>query len=75
MLEAGRQTRDLAEKHRRPCQGAGSAARLGLTRQQRKQNLVPMPQPRTARPAATEEAPERSPHEIVAEFREQRGQF
>ena len=69
MSEAGKQIREKF--------GTKAPAREDApnNRQQRKQNLVPMPQPRVARPApapATQE--DNSPQAMMAEIRKSRGQ-
>jgi hypothetical protein len=74
MLEAGKQTREWLQSLGAPVKGAAPAQ--PSNRQQRKQNLVPMPQPRTARPAPTEgETREQTPAEAMAEIRKSRGQY
>lgn len=77
MLEAGKQTREWLKSLSAPVKAPGAAPKgeQPNNRQQRKQNLVPMPQSHTARPAATEEAPrEQSPQDVMAEIRKSRGQ-
>lgn len=76
MLEAGRQTREWLKGLGAPVKvPAGTPPGQPSNRQQRKDNLVPMPQPRTARPAATEETPkDQSPQDVLAEIRKARGQ-
>jgi hypothetical protein len=71
MNEAGKQTRAWLETL-----GArtGAAPKPTTSNQARKQNLVPMPQARTVRPAAPSDAEkEQSPADIVAEIRRSRG--
>jgi hypothetical protein len=73
MLEAGKQTREWLQSLGAPVKTVPGGQ--PNNRQQRKQNLVPMPQARTARPATTEEAPrEQTPAEQMAEIRKSRGQ-
>lgn len=72
MLEAGKQTREWIQvlSGKKPTIGEQPS-----NRQQRKQNLVPMPQARSARPAATDDAPqEQTPANALAEIRKSRGQ-
>ena len=73
MNEAGKQTRDWLKSIGVAPKTA--APKSESTNQQRKQNLVPMPQARTVRPAVakTEEADD-SPQNIMAELRKSRGQ-
>jgi hypothetical protein len=74
MLEAGKQTREWMKNLGVPVKGAAPADAPN-NRQQRKQNLVPMPQPRSARPAPTEtEEGEQTPLSALAEIRKSRGQ-
>lgn len=74
MLEAGRQTREWLKGMGAPVRGAPPAGEQPNNRQQRKQTLVPMPRPSSARvPAATEE-PSQSTADVVAEMRKARGQ-
>jgi len=74
MLEAGKQTREWLKSMGAPVK-AGPGGDQPSNRQQRKQNLVPMPQARSARPAATDEAPrDQTPQDAMAEIRKSRGQ-
>jgi hypothetical protein len=74
MLEAGKQTREWMKNLGVPVKGA-TPADAPNNRQQRKQNLVPMPQPRSVRPAPTEaEEGEQTPLNALAEIRKSRGQ-
>ena len=72
MLEAGKQTREWMARL-----GVKPAATSQPTnnRQQRKENLVPMPQARSVRPApAKAEETDNSPQSVLAELRKSRGQ-
>jgi hypothetical protein len=74
MDEAGKQTRAWLTSIGAPVK---TVTRENATRgnQQRKQNLVPMPQPRSAAPAPqSEEADDNSPAATLAAIRKQRGQ-
>ena len=74
MAEAGKQTREWMKSLGVPAKGAAPADAPN-NRQQRKQTLVPMPQPRSARPAATDEVTtEQTPQDAMAEIRKSRGQ-
>jgi hypothetical protein len=74
MLEAGKQTREWMKGLGIPAKGAAPADAPN-NRQQRKQTLVPMPQPRSARPGPTDEAQtEQTPQDAMAEIRKSRGQ-
>jgi hypothetical protein len=74
MLEAGKQTREWLKSMGAPVK-AGPGGDQPSNRQQRKQNLVPMPQARSARPAATDEDPrDQTPQDAMAEIRKSRGQ-
>jgi hypothetical protein len=73
MLEAGKQTREWLKSIGAPVRAA--SGEQPSNRQQRKQNLVPMPQARTARPAPAEgEIRDQTPAEAMAEIRKSRGQ-
>ena len=69
MDEAGKQTRAWLKSIGAPVK---ETAKAPSSNQQRKQNLVPMPQARTARPATAAPEREQTPAEIVAEIRKQR---
>jgi hypothetical protein len=73
MLEAGAQTREWLKKLGAPVRGQPAGAQPN-NRQQRKQTLVPMPQPRSVRPVAAAEEPGQTPQEAMAEIRKSRGQ-
>jgi hypothetical protein len=73
MFEAGKQTREWMKNLGVPVKGTAPADAPN-NRQQRKQNLVPMPQARSARPAPTEEEADQSPQAALAEIRKLRGQ-
>jgi hypothetical protein len=77
MLEAGRQTREWVAALGGTPGAARPAGSQPSNRQQRKQGLVPMPRPSTARaPAPTsEEGRTQLPSEFIAEIRKSRGQF
>lgn len=69
MDEAGRQTRAWLKSIGAPVR---EQPKVPSSNQQRKQNLVPMPQARSVRPAAPTPEREQTPAEIVAEIRKQR---
>jgi hypothetical protein len=73
MNEAGKQTRDwLVSIGAKP---KTTAPKSESTNQQRKQNLVPMPQARTVRPVTPKaDEEDNSPQSIMAELRKSRGQ-
>ena len=73
MNEAGKQTRDwLVSIGAKP---KAAAPKSESTNQQRKQNLVPMPQARTVRPVTPKaDEEDNSPQSIMAELRKSRGQ-
>lgn len=74
MLEAGKQTRDwVTSIGGKPA--PKTVVKLSQERQQLKQNLKPMPQARSARPAAAQDAnAAESPQDVMAEMRKARGQ-
>jgi hypothetical protein len=73
MNEAGKQTREWLKSIGAKVSSAPSANLQ--SNQQRKQNLVPMPQARTVRPApAATETEDNSPAAVMAEIRKTRGQ-
>jgi hypothetical protein len=78
MLEAGKQTREWLKSIGAPVKDAAAPnAQSGATsnRQQRKENLRPMPATRTARPAPTDTQEDSfSPADAIAEIRRSRGQ-
>ena len=77
MKEAGRQTREwmkaMGFTPSAPKNGTPPASTDPI-RQQRKDNLVPVPQPRSARPAVAEAEEDNSPTGTLAEIRKSRGQ-
>lgn len=74
MLEAGEQTRAWVKSMGGKVP-APTVVRLSPERQQVKNNLKPMPQARTARPAAAQDAnADQSPQDVMAEMRKSRGQ-
>jgi hypothetical protein len=78
MLEAGKQTREWLKSIGAPVKETVDPKIPGgapSNRQQRKESLRPMPTPRTARPAATEENDRpATAADVVAEMRKSRGQ-
>lgn len=75
MMEAGAQTRAWLKSIGAPVRTQPNVAGQPNNRQQRKENLRPMPTTRTARPAATTEQSDRqSPQDAMAEIRKSRGQ-
>lgn len=75
MLEAGKQTRDWVKSLGRVAEKRTDVVRLSAERQQVKQNLKPMPQSRSARPApAQDDNADQSPQDAMAEIRKSRGQ-
>jgi hypothetical protein len=75
MLEAGKQVREWLTGLGAPAKVAPPAGQQTSNRQQRKQNLVPMPQPRSVRPVAAADEPGQTPQEAMAEIRKSRGQL
>lgn len=74
MLKAGEQTREWLKSIGAPVKQTASGEQPS-NRQQRKQNLVPMPQPRSSRPSPSADAPrEQTPQDAMAEIRKSRGQ-
>lgn len=74
MLEAGEQTRAWVKSMGGKVP-APTVVRLSPERQQVKNNLKPMPQARTARPAAAQDAnADQSPQDVMAEIRKSRSQ-
>jgi hypothetical protein len=73
MLEAGKQTREWMVRLGAPAKAPAPNAQPS-NRQQRKQNLVPMPQPRGVRPVVAEDEPGQTPQDAMAEIRKARGQ-
>jgi hypothetical protein len=73
MLEAGRQTREWLKSIGASVKETAPNPSTN-NRQQRKQNLVPMPQPRSARPAAPAPETDAAPLDALAEIRKSRGQ-
>lgn len=75
MLQAGEQTRAWLKSMGVTPKTAAPSGEQPNNRQQRKQNLVPMPQARSARPAvAKAEEEDNSPQAQMAEIRKSRGQ-
>jgi hypothetical protein len=75
MLEAGKQTRDWVKSLGQVAGKRTGVVQLSDTRQQLKQNLKPMPQSRSARPApAQDDNADQSPQDAMAEIRKSRGQ-
>ena len=74
MNEAGRQTREWLKSIGAKAPSGGPNANL-TANQQRKQNLVPMPQARSARPApATDATTDESPQQTLRDIQKSRGQ-
>jgi hypothetical protein len=75
MVEAGKQTRLWLKSIGAPVRQSPSNGQQPNNRQQRKENLRPMPAARTVRPAAAlEQNAQQTPSEAVAEMRKSRGQ-
>lgn len=75
MLEAGKQTRDFVARLSGKTPAAAKTVDLASTRQQRKEGLKPMPQARSATPAAGVDAnADQSAQSAVLEIRKARGQ-